>query len=320
MEFSPTHRLKMKAAELGFSEIGIARAELLNEEEKHLRQWFALGFHASMQWLERDTGKRLDVTKILPNAKSIICVALNYYTPGQHSTNPALGKISRYAWGDDYHLVLTQRLEKLYEFLQSEIPGVSGKLYVDTGPVMDKVWAVRAGIGWLGKHTNIITRKFGSWVFLGEILIDAELEYDTPMPDLCGTCTACLDACPTQAIVQPYLLDANKCISYLTIEHRGELPKEIVTNFQNWIYGCDICQDVCPWNRFQNETDEPAFQPREENIAPKLTELAELSQEEFSRRFRNSPMKRAKHSGLTRNAKAVIESFKDIMHLMSKQE
>jgi epoxyqueuosine reductase len=216
--------------------------------------------------------------------------------------------------------VLTQRLEKLYEFLQSEIPGVSGKLYVDTGPVMDKVWAARAGIGWLGKHTNIITRKFGSWVFLGEILIDAELEYDTPMPDLCGTCTACLDACPTQAIVQPYLLDANKCISYLTIEHRGELPKEIVANFQNWIYGCDICQDVCPWNRFQNETDEPAFHPREENIAPKLTELAELSQEEFSRRFRNSPMKRAKHSGLTRNAKAVIESFKDIMHLMSKQE
>jgi epoxyqueuosine reductase len=185
---------------------------------------------------------------------------------------------------------------------------------------MDKVWAARAGIGWLGKHTNIITRKFGSWVFLGEILIDAELEYDTPMPDLCGTCTACLDACPTQAIVQPYLLDANKCISYLTIEHRGELPKEIVANFQNWIYGCDICQDVCPWNRFQNETDEPAFHPREENIAPKLTELAELSQEEFSRRFRNSPMKRAKHSGLTRNAKAVIESFKDIMHLMSKQE
>ena len=205
-------------------------------------------------------------------------------------------------------MVLTARLEKMYDFIKTEIPGVNGKIYVDTGPVMDKVWAARAGIGWLGKHTNIITRKFGSWVFLGEILIDAELEYDTPVADLCGTCTACLDACPTQAIVQPYLLDANKCISYLTIEHRGELPKEIVTNFQNWIYGCDICQDVCPWNRFQNETDEPPFQPREENVAPKLTELAELSQEEFTRRFRKSPIKRAKHSGLTRNAKAVLES------------
>jgi epoxyqueuosine reductase len=310
MESSLTYRLKMKAAELGFSEIGIARAELLNEEEKHLRQWFALGFHASMQWLERDSGKRIDVTNILPNAKSVVCVALNYYTPDQHSANPALGKISRYAWGDDYHLVLTKRLEDLYEFMKLEIPDLAGKIYVDTGPVMDKVWAARAGIGWLGKHTNIITRKFGSWVFLGEILIDAELEYDTPLVDLCGTCTACLDACPTQAIVQPYLLDANKCISYLTIEHRGELPKEIVTNFHNWIYGCDICQDVCPWNRFQKETEEPAFQPREENIAPKLTELAGLSQDEFSQRFRKSPMKRTKHSGLTRNAKAILESGK----------
>jgi epoxyqueuosine reductase len=308
MEFSPTHRLKMKAAELGFSAIGIARAEVLNEEENHLRQWFALGYHASMQWLERDPGKRIDVSNILPNAKSVVCAALNYYTPVQHSTNPAQGKISRYAWGDDYHTVLTARLEKLCDFIKTEIPGVNGKIYVDTGPVMEKAWAVRAGIGWLGKHTNIITRKFGSWVFLGEILIDAELEYDVPMADLCGTCTACLDACPTQAIVQPYILDANKCISYLTIEHRGELPKEIVPNFQNWIYGCDICQDVCPWNRFQNETDDPAFQPREENIAPKLTELAGLSQEEFSRRFRKSPLKRTKHSGLTRNVKAILES------------
>ena len=308
MEFSPTHRLKLKAAELGFSAIGMARAEVFNEEAQHLRQWFALDYEASMQWLERDVEKRIDVTKVLPNAKSVICVALNYFTPHQHSDDPALGKISRYAWGDDYHMVLTARLEKLYDFIKTEIPGVKGKIYVDTGPVMDKVWAARAGIGWMGKHTNIITRKFGSWVFLGEILIDAELEYDAPVADLCGTCTACLDACPTQAIVQPYLLDANKCISYLTIEHRGELPNEMVPNFQNWIYGCDICQDVCPWNRFQNETDEPAFQPREENVAPKLTELAELSREEFSRRFRKSPIKRTKHSGLTRNVKAILES------------
>lgn len=308
MEFSTTHRLKMKALELGLSGIGIARAELLNEEESHLREWFARGYHASMKWLERDVEKRIDVTKVLPNAKSVICVAFNYYTPSQHSNSSALGKISRYAWGDDYHLVLTKRLEKLSEFIKSEIPGVEGKIYVDTGPVMEKAWAARAGIGWLGKHTNIITRKFGSWVFLGEILIDAQLEYDTPMLDYCGKCTACIDACPTQAIVQPYVLDANKCISYLTIEHRNKLPQEHVLNFQNWIYGCDICQDVCPWNRFQKETEEPAFQPRKENVAPKLTELAEMSQEEFIRRFRRSPMKRTKHSGLTRNAKAVIDS------------
>ena len=308
MESSPTQRIKMKAVELGFTRIGIARAELLNEEENHLREWFARGYHALMQWLERDIEKRIDVTKVLPNAKSVICVTLNYYSPSRHSENPNLGKISRYAWGDDYHAVLTQRLEKLYEFLKSEIPGVEGKIYVDTGPVMDKAWAVRAGIGWLGKHTNVITREFGSWVFLGEILIDAELEYDTPMLDYCGNCTACLDACPTQAIVQPYVLDANKCISYLTIEHRSELPKEIVSNFQNWVYGCDICQEVCPWNRFQKETEEPAFQPRSENIAPRLAELAEMTHEEFSRRFKKSPMKRTKHSGLTRNAKAVLES------------
>jgi epoxyqueuosine reductase len=318
MESSSTWHIKSKAVELGFTCIGIARARVLNDEEQHLQEWFARGYHASMQWLERDRAKRLDVTNILPNAKSVICVALNYYTPQQHSNDIAAGKISRYAWGDDYHEVLTGRLTKLFEFIQSQLPGVNGKLYVDTGPVMEKAWAVRAGIGWLGKHTNIITRNFGSWIFLGEILIDAELEYDTPVLDYCGTCTSCLDACPTGAIVQPYVLDANKCISYLTIEHRGALPKEIVPDFQNWIYGCDICQDVCPWNGFQIETKEPAFQPRKENNAPKLTEVAELTQEEFSSRFRKSPIKRTKHSGLTRNAKAVLESFKDKAHLMKR--
>ncbi len=308
MTSSLTHRIKLKALELGLSKVGITKLELLDEEGKHLREWLARGYHASMQWMERDAEKRADVIKVLPNAKSVICVALNYFTSSQQSNNPALGKISRYAWGEDYHLVLTNRLEKLYEFIKSEIPGVEGKIYVDTGPVMEKAWAVRAGIGWIGKHTNVITQKFGSWAFLGEILLDAELEYDLPALDHCGTCTACIDACPTHAIVQPYVLDANKCISYLTIEHRGDLPNMLTSKFGNWIYGCDICQDVCPWNRFQKETEEPAFQPREENIAPKLTELAEMSREEFSRRFRRSPIKRTKHSGLVRNVKAVLES------------
>jgi epoxyqueuosine reductase len=308
MTSSLTHRIKLKALELGLSKVGITKLELLDEEGKHLREWLAHGYHASMQWMERDAEKRADVMKVLPNAKSVICVVLNYFTSSQQSNNPALGKISRYAWGEDYHLVLTNRLEKLYEFIKSEILGVEGKIYVDTGPVMEKAWAVRAGIGWIGKHTNVITQKFGSWVFLGEILLDAELEYDLPALDHCGTCTACIDSCPTHAIVQPYVLDANKCISYLTIEHRGDLPNILTSKFDNWIYGCDICQDVCPWNRFQKETEEPAFQPREENVAPKLTELAEMSREEFSRRFRRSPIKRTKHSGLVRNVKAVLES------------
>ncbi len=319
MIYSITHRIKLNALELGFSKVGIARVESLNEEGVRLREWLARGYHASMQWMERDAEKRADVTKVFPNAKSIICVALNYFTPSQQSNSPALGKISRYAWGDDYHLVLTNRLEKLFEFIKSEIPGVEGKIYVDTGPMMEKAWAVRTGIGWMGKHTNVITQNFGSWIFLGEILLDAELEYDLPILDHCGTCTACIDACPTHALVQPYILDANKCISYLTIEHRGDLPNILTSKFDNWIYGCDVCQDVCPWNRFQKETEEQAFQPREENVAPELAELVKMSQEEFNRRFRRSPIKRTKHSGFVRNVKAVLESFKDNAHLISKQ-
>jgi epoxyqueuosine reductase len=300
----------MKAAGLGFSSIGIARAVPLNNEKVRLEEWLARGYQASMGWMEQNAEKRVDAAKVLPDVKSVICVALNYFTNVQQSGDPAVGKISRYAWGDDYHLILTKKLEELYGYIQSVIPDIHGKIYVDTGPVMEKVWAAHAGIGWIGKHTNLITRSFGSWVFLGEILIDAELEYDAPMLDYCGSCTACIDACPTQAIVQPYVLDARKCISYLTIEHRGELPPEEVSNFHNWIYGCDICQDVCPWNRFQQETEEPAFRPRMENIAPQLSELAGMSQEEFSRKFQRSPIKRTKHAGLTRNAKVVIDSGK----------
>ena len=186
MIYSITHRIKLNALELGFSKVGIARVESLNEEGVRLREWLARGYHASMQWMERDAEKRADVTKVFPNAKSIICVALNYFTPSQQSNSPALGKISRYAWGDDYHLVLTNRLEKLFEFIKSEIPGVEGKIYVDTGPMMEKAWAVGTGIGWMGKHTNVITQNFGSWIFLGEILLDAELEYDLPILDHCG--------------------------------------------------------------------------------------------------------------------------------------
>lgn len=308
LESSLTRKIKSKAFELGFSEIGITQAVTLTEEAGYLAEWLSKKYHAGMQWMENEMEKRANPYLVFPQVKSIVCVAMNYFYPGKQSENPETGKISRYAWGDDYHIVITERLGELLDFIKSEIPGIKGRIYVDTGLVMDKVWAAKAGVGWMGKHTNIITQKFGSWVFLGEILLDIELDYDNPIAGMCGTCTACIDACPTKAIIKPYTVDSSKCISYLTIEHRGELPNEIVANFQNWVYGCDICQEVCPWNRFQNKTGEKVFYPRQENIAPKLTELAKMSREEFNRRFYRSPVKRAKHTGLTRNAKYILES------------
>jgi epoxyqueuosine reductase len=303
-----TTDIKSKALSLGFSLVGIAKAEALAEEGIRLGEWLNRGYQASMLWMSRNAEKRVDPRRLLPGAKSIVCAALNYYSPPKHGSDPAAGKISRYAWGDDYHEIMTTRLEKLLAFIQSQAPASKAKIYVDTGPVMDKAWAVRAGIGWLGKHTNVISREFGSWVFLGEIILDIELEYDKPIDDLCGTCTACIEACPTGAIVEPYVVDSNRCTSYLTIEHRGDLPKELVPKFDHWVYGCDICQDVCPWNRFEKETREGAFRPRPENISPDLVEISRLDQKEFSRRFHHSPIKRTKHSGLARNARALLES------------
>lgn len=300
-----SQHIRKKAAELGFSKIGFAPVEQLKEEGDHLLEWLTKGYQASMEWMEKNAEKRVDVHKVFPEAKSVVCVALNYYTDFKHDDHPGKGKISRYAWGDDYHLELTDRLEMLMKEIRSVQPSVKGKCYVDTGPVMDKVWAARAGLGWQGKHTNLITKEFGSWVFLGEILLDVELEYDEPLADACGTCTACIDACPTEAIVQPYVLDSNKCISYLTIEHKGALPEEIARNFEQWIYGCDVCQDVCPWNRFEQPTNERAFFPRDWNKAPELEETMKLTKEEFTVRFRKSPIKRTKREGLTRNARAV---------------
>lgn len=300
-----SQRIRTKAAELGFSKTGFARADALQNEHDRLLVWLRRGYQAGMAWMEKEPEKRTDVRNVLDNAQSVVSVALNYYTEFTHNGATETGKISRYAWGDDYHIVLTGRLEHLLKEIQTIQPGVNGRVYVDTGPVMDKVWASKAGLGWQGKHTNLITREFGSWVFLGEILLDVELEYDAPMEDACGTCTACIDACPTHAIVQPYVLDSNKCISYLTIEHRGEFPSSAPDNFDRWIYGCDICQDVCPWNRFEQPTTERAFQPRPWNENPDLREIASLTAEEFAGRFRKSPIKRTKREGLIRNAKTV---------------
>ncbi|CAN5352274.1 tRNA epoxyqueuosine(34) reductase QueG [soil metagenome] len=296
--------------EIGFHKVGIARAESLTEEAEHLEKWLEQNYHGEMKWLEREPEKRTRPELLFPGAKSIIVVALNYFTPHEHEENDETGKISRYAWGDDYHDVVKPKLFQLLDFIKSTNPEINGKVCVDTAPIMDKAWAVRAGLGWLGKHSNVITKDFGSWVFIGEILIDTELEYETELvADHCGNCTACLDACPTHAIIQPYIVDSNRCISYATIELRSpELPTEITENQEGWLYGCDICQDVCPWNRFEKPTDETRFEPRTGNVSPDLEEILSLTPEKYAEKFRRSAIKRTKLSGLQRNAKALIEN------------
>jgi epoxyqueuosine reductase len=260
-----------------------------------------------MQWLEREPEKRADPKLLFPEAKSIVVVALNYFTPHKHEENPTKGKVSRYAWGDDYHDVLKEKLRELFAFIKSLDESAEAKICVDTAPIMDKAWAVRAGLGWLGKHSNLITKEYGSWVFIGEILLNLELEYDTEIiADHCGTCTACLDACPTEAIVAPYIVDSQKCLSYTTIELRSpDFPDEITENLNGWLYGCDICQDVCPWNRFEKPTEEARFEPREDNISADLDEILSLLPEKYAEKFRRSAMKRTKLAGLQRNARAL---------------
>jgi epoxyqueuosine reductase len=302
--------IKKQACDLGFNKVGIVPAAALTKESEDLREWLARGFHGRMAYMARDPQQRSDPRLLMPSAKSVVCAALNYYRPEKHMDGEEIGKISRYAWGDDYHDVLRDKLKILLAWIVERAPEVEGKICVDTSPMMDKAWAARAGFGWIGKHTNLITREFGSWVFLGELLLSIELDYDSYIEaDHCGKCTACIEACPTQAITAPYQLDATRCISYGTIELREpELPEPIESNLENWVFGCDICQDVCPWSRFSKETDEARFTPRPGVIAPKLRDLIEMSQEEFSARFRQSAIKRAKLEGLKRNAEAVIKN------------
>jgi len=297
--------IKAAAAELGFDIVGIAKAEPLDVEGARFMNWLAGGFHGEMKWLEREPEMRTDPRSIFPEARSVVVVALNYYTPYEHLSEGNKGKISRYAWGDDYHEVIGERLRKLLDLIVSEVPVAKGKICVDTAPMMDKAWAVRAGIGWLGKHSNVITTEVGSWIFIGELLLDVELEADTDLvPDHCGSCTACIDACPTKAIVDPYVVDSRKCISYATIELRDEeLPDAIVPHLDGWLYGCDICQEVCPWNRFEKPSNESAFEPRYGETSLDLDSIADMSHDEYVDRFRRSAMKRTKLSGLKRNAK-----------------
>ena len=303
---SLSDRIRAKALELGFHKVGFARAEELTTAARQLGEWLNRDFHGEMAWMAREPVKRTNPSAIFPDAKSVISVALNYYTPNLCQDDQATGKISRYAWGDDYHDVVKEKLRALLEWIIGEDSNAAGKICVDTTPVMEKAWAERAGIGWIGKHSNVITQEFGSWVFLGEILLNLSLEYDEPAIDHCGSCTACIDACPTDAITESYIVDSNKCISYATIELRSdELPENIASNLNGWIYGCDICQDVCPWNRFEKPTNESRFEPRNRETSLDLDVIESMTPEDYAERFRRSAMKRTKLSGLKRNAKAL---------------
>jgi len=299
--------IKELARSVGIDRVGIVRAENLPNEEARFREWLAKGYQASMTWIEREPEKRADPQILFPGCRSVIAVALNYFTPHEHLPSDSKGKVSRYAWGDDYHDVFREKLKVLVQKMTELSPDIKTKICVDTTPFMDKAWAVRAGIGWLGKSSNLITTDLGSWVFLGAVLVDVELEYDDlVVADHCGSCTACIDACPTRAITEPYVVDAAKCISYATIELRDEeMPDEIVRDLEGWLYGCDICQDVCPWNRFEKPTQETRFEPREMETSISLEKIASLDHDDYVIRFRKSAIKRAKLSGLKRNAKAL---------------
>ena len=293
--------IKDKAKELGFQKIGIAKAKDSPDDQKNLESWLKDGRNGTMRWMEKRKDERGSLFNYFPEAKSVISVGLNYYSGKDQTSLNADYKFSNYAWGDDYHDILKKRLFKLLEWIKQSPEQVKGLVCVDTAPVMEKVWAREAGLGWIGKHTNLITKDYGSWIFLGELILDIELDYDLSFDeDLCGRCTACIDSCPTDAI-DSYKIDAGKCISYLTIEHRGDFDSSN-TNLDGWIYGCDICQEVCPWNnKFAQTSDLDDFQPRPEILNYNNDHWNDLSEENYRHLFKKSPVKRTKYKGLKRN-------------------
>jgi len=301
-----------KAKQIGFDLVGFAKAEELKEETFNLGKWLDMKYQGEMEYMQKNFEKRKDVSLILPGAKSVISLGMNYYTDEQYSNQkdkgktclPA-GKVSRYAWGKDYHLVIWKKLDELESELKEIDPEFESKSYVDTGPVMDKAWAVRSGLGWLGKHTNVINKEMGSWFFIATLITNYEFDNSSVVTDHCGSCTACIDACPTSAIVDEYILDATRCISYLTIENKGEIPEEFKNNFDNWVFGCDICQDVCPWNvKFSEVTLKKEFFPQNKELD--ISEVMNMNEEEFRLKFPESPVRRTKLRGLKRNIEFIL--------------
>lgn len=305
---SLTNAIKKELKQAGFHKIGITSA---NDPPQNtlLEKWLIKEYHGEMKWMEKHKEKRKFVHQFFPGAKSVISVAHNYYSPEEHSNNPLVAKISRYAWGEDYHKIMKKKLKNAFIGIKKRAK-INGRVCVDTAPIMEKLWAEQAGIGWQGKHTNIISKEFGSWIFLGEIIIDKELIYDQPIEDFCGSCTKCIDYCPTDAITEPYVLDATKCISYLTIEYWDRpIPAELGIKMQNWVFGCDICQDVCPWNKFAKATDEKRYFPNKINLYPDLKELANITEKEYKTRFKKSPVSRPGWKNFVRNVDAVLAAM-----------
>lgn len=294
-----TKTIKDEAKRLGFLSCGISQAAFLEEEAPRLENWLNKNMHGEMRYMENHFDKRLDPTKLVDDSKSVISLLLNYYPSEIQNTESY--KLSKYAYGTDYHFVIKDKLKQLLQHIQEEIGEVSGRAFVDSAPVLDKAWAAKSGLGWIGKHSNLLTQQTGSFYFIAELIVDLDLEYDSITTDHCGTCTACIDACPTQAITEPYVVDGSKCISYFTIELKDQLPNNMKGSFDDWMFGCDVCQDVCPWNKFSKPHNEPLFNPHPELLAMTKKDWEEITQETFSKVFQKSAVKRTKFSGLTRN-------------------
>ncbi|WP_394342100.1 tRNA epoxyqueuosine(34) reductase QueG [Pontibacter virosus] len=304
-----TYLIKQKAQELGFMYCGISKAEFLEEEAPRLENWLKQNMHGQMHYMENHFDKRLDPRLLVEGAKSVVSLLLNYYPEKENQqAGEDTYKVSKYAYGTDYHFVIKDKLKTLLNYINEEIGEVGGRCFVDSAPVLDKAWASKSGLGWVGKHTLLITPQAGSFHFVAELIIDLELEYDGPIKDYCGSCTRCLDACPTDAIVAPYVVDGSKCISYFTIELKDQLPQEMNGKFGNWIFGCDICQDVCPWNRFSKPHQEPTFEPQPQLKEMKKSDWEEITQEVFAQLFKKSAVKRTGYNGLLRNIRFVEQS------------
>ncbi len=294
-----TQMIKKEAQRLGFLSCGISEATFLEEEAPRLEKWLKNNMHGKMQYMENHFDKRLDPRLLVDGAKSVISLTLNYFP--SELQNEGSYKISKYAYGSDYHSVIKEKLRHLFEFINEEIGEINGRVFVDSAPVLDKAWAAKSGLGWVGKNNNLISKKNGSFFFIAELICDIELEYDHPATDHCGTCTACIDACPTQAIESPNVVNGSKCISYFTIELKDNIPEEMKGKFDDWMFGCDVCQDVCPWNRFSAPHSEPLLKPRENLLTMTKKDWEEITKETFDKVFKNSAVKRTKYDGLLRN-------------------
>ena len=294
--------IKAEAKRLGFLSCGIAKADFLEEEAPRLEKWLNQNRHGKMTYMENHFDKRLDPRLLVDDAKSVISLLLNYF-PSETQKDPEAPKLSKYAYGTDYHFVIKDKLKQLLNFIQEKIGTVNGRAFVDSAPVLDKAWAVKSGLGWMGKHTNVISKKTGSYYFIAELIVDLPLEYDTPVTDHCGSCTACIQACPTQAIVEPYKIDGSKCISYFTIELKDSIPAEFKGKLDNWMFGCDVCQDVCPWNRFSTSHNEPLFNPHPELLSMTRKDWEEITEPVFKKIFKKSAVKRANYKKLQENIK-----------------